>query len=72
VLRRKFGPKREKVTEGWRRLQKEDLHNLYTSPNIIGVMNLRRMRLTRRVACMVEIRNIYHILVENPAGKKPL
>jgi hypothetical protein len=31
VLRRIFGPKREKVAGGWRRLHNEELHNLYTS-----------------------------------------
>jgi hypothetical protein len=35
VLRRKFGPKREEVVGGWRRLHNEELHNLYPSPNII-------------------------------------
>jgi hypothetical protein len=37
VLRRIFGPKREKVVGGWRRLHNEELHNLYISPNIIRV-----------------------------------
>jgi hypothetical protein len=35
VLRRIFGPKGEEVEGGWRRLHNEELHNLYTSPNII-------------------------------------
>jgi hypothetical protein len=35
VLRRMFGPKREEVAGGWRRLQIEELHNLYTSENIV-------------------------------------
>jgi hypothetical protein len=38
VLRRIFGPKREKVTGGWRKLHNENLHNLYTSPNIIRMI----------------------------------
>jgi hypothetical protein len=37
VLRRIFGPKREEVAGGWRRLN-EELHNLYASPNIIWVI----------------------------------
>jgi len=49
VLRRIFGPKREEVAGGWRRLYNEELHNLYTSPNIIRVI-LRRMKWTRCVA----------------------
>jgi hypothetical protein len=44
VLRRTFGPKREEVAGGWRRLHNEELHNLYASPNIIRVIKSRRMR----------------------------
>jgi hypothetical protein len=38
LLRRIFGPKREEVATGWRRLHNEELHNLYTSLSIIGVI----------------------------------
>jgi hypothetical protein len=38
VLRRIFVPKREEVAGGWRRLHNEELHNLYTSLNIIIVI----------------------------------
>jgi hypothetical protein len=44
VLRRIFGPMREEIARGWRRLHKEEHHNLYASPNIIRVMKSRRMR----------------------------
>jgi hypothetical protein len=44
VLRRISGPKRKEVTGGWRRLHKEELHNLYASPNIIRSTKSRRMR----------------------------
>jgi hypothetical protein len=44
VLRRIFGPKRKEVAGACRRLQNEELHNLYTSPNVIRVIKLRRMR----------------------------
>jgi hypothetical protein len=44
VLRRIFGPKREEVAGGWRWLHNEELHNLYTSPNITRVIKSRRMR----------------------------
>jgi hypothetical protein len=50
VLRRIFGPNREEVAEGWRRLHNEVLHNLYASPNIIRVIKLRRMRWAEHVA----------------------
>jgi hypothetical protein len=44
MLRRIFGPKREKVEGGWRRLHNEELHNLNDSPDIIMVINLRRTK----------------------------
>jgi hypothetical protein len=44
VLRRIFGPQRDEVTEGWRRLHNEELQNLYSSPNIIRVIKSRSMR----------------------------
>jgi hypothetical protein len=37
ALRRIFGPKRDEMTEGWRKLHSEELHNLYSSPNIIKI-----------------------------------
>jgi hypothetical protein len=44
VLRRIFGPKRDEVTGDWRKRHKEELHNLYSSPNIIRMIKSRRMR----------------------------
>jgi hypothetical protein len=44
VLRRIFWPNKEEVAGGWRRLHNEELHNLYTSPNIIRVIKSRRIR----------------------------
>jgi hypothetical protein len=44
VLRRIFGPKRDRVTGGWRKLHNEELHNLYSSPSIIRIIKSRRMR----------------------------
>jgi hypothetical protein len=44
VLRRIFGPKRDKVTGDWRKLHNEELHNLYSSPSIIRMIKSRRMR----------------------------
>jgi hypothetical protein len=55
VLRRIFGPKRNEVTEDWRKLHNEKLHNLYSSPNIIGMMKLKRMRWAGHVVRMVRI-----------------
>jgi hypothetical protein len=39
VLRRIFGPKRDEVKRGWRRLHNEELYALYSSPNTIQVIN---------------------------------
>jgi hypothetical protein len=43
VLRRIFGPKRDEVTGEWRKFLNEELHNLYSSPNIIRMIKSRRM-----------------------------
>jgi hypothetical protein len=70
-LRRIFGPKRDEVTGGRRKLHNEELHNLYFSPSIIRMIESRRMRWAGHVACMGEKRNAYRILVEKPEGKRP-
>jgi hypothetical protein len=44
VLKKIFGPKREKVTGEWRRLHNEELYGLYSSANIIRLIRSRRMR----------------------------
>jgi hypothetical protein len=72
VLRRIFGPKREELTGGWRKLHNEELHNLYSSPSIIRTIKSRRMRWAGHVARMREKRNAYRILVEMLEGKRPL
>jgi hypothetical protein len=50
VLRRLFGPKRDEVIGEWRKLHNEELHDLYSSPNIVRVIKSRRMRWARHVA----------------------
>jgi hypothetical protein len=69
LLRRIFGPKGEKVAGAWRRLHSEELHNLYSSPNIIRVLKSKRMRWAGHVARMGEVRNAYNILIGKPEGK---
>jgi hypothetical protein len=44
VLRRIFGPKREEVAGSWKRLHSEELHNFYSSPDIIRMTKSRRVR----------------------------
>jgi hypothetical protein len=51
VLRKIFGPKREE-DGSWRKLHNDELHNLYSSPNIVRVIKSRRMRWAGHVACM--------------------
>jgi hypothetical protein len=72
VLRRIFGPKRDGVTGGWRKLHNEELHNLYSSPSIIRIIKLRRMKWAGHVARMGEKKNVYRLLVGKPEGKRPL
>jgi hypothetical protein len=55
VLRRIFGPKKEEVTGGWRKLHNEEIHNLYSSPSIIRMIKSRRIRWAGRVARMGRI-----------------
>jgi hypothetical protein len=52
VLRRVLRPKKGEVTGGWKKLHNEELHNLYSSPNIIRMIKSRRMRWTGHVARM--------------------
>jgi hypothetical protein len=44
VVRRKFGPKRDEVTEGWRKLHSEELHNLHSSPSKTRISRSWRMK----------------------------
>ena len=72
VFRRKFGPRRDEVTGEWRRLHKEELNDLYSSPNIVRVIKSRRMRSAGHVAYMGEERGVYRFLVGKPEGRSPL
>jgi hypothetical protein len=53
-------------------LHNNELHSLYSSPNIVGVIKFRRMRLTGHVARMGEGRGVYRVLVGRPEGKRSL
>ena len=70
VLRRIFGPKRKEVTGEWRRLNNEELNDLYCSSNIVRVTKSRRMRWAGHVARMGERRGVYSDLVGKPEGKE--
>jgi hypothetical protein len=72
VLRRIFGPKRDEVTGGWRKLHNEELHNLYFLPNISRMIKSRKMGWAGHATRMGEERNAYGILLGKPEGKRPL
>jgi hypothetical protein len=60
------------VTGEWRKLHNEELHNLYSSPDIIRQVKSRRMRWAGHVAFMGEERKVFKVLVGKPEGKRPL
>jgi hypothetical protein len=72
VLKRIFGPKRDEVMGGWRKLHNEEFYNLYSSPSIIRMMEARRMIWVGHVASIWAKRNAYKILVGKLEGKRPL
>jgi hypothetical protein len=69
---RMFGPKRDEVTREWRKLHNEELHDLYSSPNIVWVIKSIRMTWTGHVPRIGEGRGVYRVLVGKPKGKRPL
>jgi hypothetical protein len=71
VLRRIFGHKERGSSRRLEKTANEELHNVYTSPNIIPVIN-QGERCAWHVARMGEMRNAYNILVGKPEGKRPL
>jgi hypothetical protein len=72
VLRGKFGPERDEVTGDWRKLHNVETHYLYSSPSIIKVIKLRRLKGASHVARIGEKRNAYRILTGKPEWKRPV
>jgi hypothetical protein len=64
-------PKRDENGE-WRRLHNEELHNFYSSPNIVTVIKSRKLRWAGHLARMEEGRSASKILTGKPTGKRHL
>jgi hypothetical protein len=60
VVRKLFGPKR-KEDGSWRKLHNDELHSLYSSPNIVRVIKSMRVRYVGHVARMEEGRGVYRV-----------
>jgi hypothetical protein len=71
ALRREFGPKRTEVRGELRKLQNEELNDLYSLPNIVRVVKSSTMRCAEHVARMGEESGVHRVLVEKPEGKGP-
>jgi hypothetical protein len=71
-MRKIFRPKRVEAEGCWRRQHKEELRNLYFSPNIIRVNKSRRIRWVGHVECKGEMRNAHEIMVGRNDGKNNL
>jgi len=72
VLRRVFRSKRDEETGEWRKLHKEEINDLYSSPNIVRVIKSRKVRWAGHVAHMGENRGAYRALMGKPEGTRPL
>jgi hypothetical protein len=72
ALKTIFGPKKNEVTEEWRKLHSEELHDLNSSPSIIRMTKSRRMTWDEHVALKGKKINACTLLVVKPEGKRPL
>jgi hypothetical protein len=67
-----FGPKRNEAVRGWKKLCNEELHSMYSSPNVIRMIKSRRMRWAGHVTHMKEKRNAYSDFLIKPDGKRAM
>ena len=72
VLMRIFEPKRNDVKGEWRRLHNEERHALYSSPNIIRMIEKRRLKWAGLVARIAEMIDAFRLLVGKPEGRRTL
>jgi ribosomal protein L34 len=69
LLRKIFGPKRDEVIGDWRKPHNDELHNLFSLPSIIKVIESRRMRLVGHVARMTPKQNLYSLSMRKAKGR---
>jgi hypothetical protein len=72
VLTRISAPKIYEIVGGCRHLHKDELHSLSSCPNVIRMINCKRVRWTGHVAQKRKKRNVYRILVRKLERKRPL
>jgi hypothetical protein len=72
MLRRIFGPRRDKVTAKWRKLHNEEHNYLYSASNIFRVIKSRKIKWAGHVSRMGYRKSVYRILVGKPEGKRPI
>jgi hypothetical protein len=72
VLRRIFRPKRDEIIWEWKKLHKEELSRLYSSPKICWVVKSRIMRRAAQVARMGESTVLYRVLTGKTVRKRPI
>ena len=71
-LRVIFEAKKDEVTGEWRKLNNEELNDMYFSPNNVRVIKSRIMRWVEHVALVGDWRGVYKVLMGKPEGKRPL
>jgi hypothetical protein len=72
VLGRIFEPKRDQVTDEWRKVHTEELNDMYSSPKSVRMIKSRIMGWAGHVARIRERRGVRRVLVGKPVGKRPL
>jgi hypothetical protein len=71
AVRRILGPRKDEAPGSWRKLHNEDVHSMYSSTSITGMIKSRRMRWAEHVARMGAKRNAYRILVRRETTRRP-
>jgi hypothetical protein len=72
VLRRIFGPKRDEVTRGWRKLHIEELNDMYSSPSIVQMIKIKKNEMGGACSTYGERKGLCRVFVEKCEGKRPL